>query len=771
MIVVARISWIFRLALVLGAGALLLTGTVIALAPRVWMVANAHEQDPVELPEFQPLAQRTYVYDSHGNEIAVYQLENSQPISLDDVPEHVTDAFLAVEDNEFWQHDGVNVRSLMRATLSNFASDAPQQGASTITMQVVKNDFLAGLERDGRYKLMQIVYAMRLEKVYSKEEILERYLNTVFFGNNSYGIAAAAETYFAKEVADLTFIEAAYLAGLVRSPSGYDPIVSPDRSRARFLQVLARLVDDEFLTEEEVADLTEGSNAFVIPERTRQLPGRAVERTYYTEALREYLLNGSNLLGDTFEERSARLFRGGLRIHTTFDPTLQEHAENARNVLPATQQGFDAALVSLDTSTGAIRAMVGGRGFVAGQNEVNLALAPSQTGSAIKIYILAAALQAGAVPGDIIDGRRGCRLPNPGDNVNPVFAIDGGVAGGVFTLREHTSRSINCAFARLSQAVGLNRVVDTTYRMSASTYLYQGQPASQRRPIEPFASYATGANEMSTLDMAVGMMTMANSGIHHAPYYVEHIDDAEGQRIYTHESEGSRVLDEAVALTAIDIMKDTLRSGTGRAELSGFAAERPASGKTGTQQSNTTAFFVGSTRQLTTAVLVRDPDRYTPMTNIPEFQAEGVPRVQGGTYPARIWGAFMEPAHIGEPILDWDAPPPPARPAGRIYLPGNECLFRQVVVAAPTPEPDAEPDDPAVGDVTQQEDPPAEPPPTASPPAEEAPPEEEAPPAPTPPPAPVLVPIESGTTIAPDVLDPYHPLPSAPANAHVAPCR
>ena len=760
----SRVSWIFRLALVLGAGALLVTGTVVAVAPRVWLIANAHEQEPIRLPDFQPLAQRTYVYDNQGNEIAVYQLENSQPIGLEEVPDHVIDAFLAVEDNEFWHHDGVNVRSLMRATLSNFASDAPQQGASTVTMQVVKNDYLAGLERDGRYKLMQMMYAMRLEKERTKEEILERYLNTVFFGNNSYGIAAAAETYFGKETSELTFIEAAFLAGLVRSPSGFDPITNPDRSRARFVQVLSRLVDDEALTEEEADDLREGPNAFVIPERTRALPTRSVQRTYYTEALREYLLNGSTLLGETYEERFTRLFRGGLHIHTTLDPYLQEQGELARDVLPDTLQGFDAALVSLETSSGAIRAMVGGRGFVPGQNEVNLALAPSQTGSAIKMYILAAALQAGAVPGDIIDGRRGCRLPNPGNNIDPIFAIDGGVAGGVWSLREHTYRSINCAFARLSQIVGLNRVVDMTYRMSESTYLYQGQPTSQRRPIEPFASYATGANEMSTLDMAVGMMTMANGGLHHAPYYVEYIDDSDGNRVYTHLSEGTRVLDESVALTAVDIMKDTLTSGTGRSELAAFAAQRPASGKTGTQERNTTAFFVGSTTYLTTGVLVRDPDRYTPMVNIPEFQREGVPRVQGGTFPARIWGAFMEPAHAFEPVTDWPEPPAPFRPPARLYLPGNECLFRTVTVTpAPAPEAPAPAEGGGdVGDVAQQED---EAPPPASPPPEE-PPEEETPA----PPQTRRVQIESGTTIPPDVLDPYHPLPQAPLNVSVGPC-
>ncbi len=386
----------------------------------------------------------------------------------------------------------------------------------------------------------------------------------MFFGNNAYGIAAAAEIYFGKQVAELTFVEAAFLAGLVRSPSGYDPINNLERSRARFAQVLDRLVDDELLTEFEATQI---ADEFVIPERVKSIPTRATKRTYYTEALREYLLNESNLLGETYEERYNTLFRGGLRIHTTLNPYLQLKAEEARNVLPDTVQGIDAAIVSLDTKTAAIRAMVGGRGFEPGRNEVNMALAPSQTGSSIKIFILAAALQAGAEPDDIIDGTRGCRLPS--DNpAEPIFEITGGVAGGVFTLREQTYRSINCAFARLSQIVGLYRVVDMTYRMASSTYLYKGQPATEREPIQPHASFATGANEMSTLDMAAGMQTIANLGVHQTPYYVDYIDDAAGNRIYTHTSKGERVLDTRVALTEISILKDVLTLGTARHVLS-----------------------------------------------------------------------------------------------------------------------------------------------------------------------------------------------------------
>ena len=746
-------SWILRLGLVIGAASLLVTGVVAAVAPQIWRVANAHRETPVELPDFIPLSQRSYVYDRAGNEIAVYELENSQPVTLAEVPGHVIDAFVAVEDNEFWVHHGVNVRSLVRATLSNFASEGPVQGASTITMQVVKNDFMAGFERDSRYKILQIAYAVRLEKEISKTEIMERYLNTVFFGNNSYGIAAAAETYFGKSVPELDFIEAAFLAGLVRAPSSYDPINRPERSRARFRQVLARLVEDEFLTEAE-AETIEAK--FVIPERVQRIPTREVDRTYYTEALREYLLNGSDLLGETYEERYTALYRGGLRIHTTLDPDLQAAAEEARDLLPDTVEGFDAALTSLDTSSGAIRAMVGGRGFVPGQNEVNLALAPSQTGSSIKIFILAAALQAGATPEDVIDGTRPCSLPNVGNNIEPVFEITGGVDGGVATLREHTYRSINCAFARLSQIVGLNRVVDTVYRMAGSIYLDRELPAEVRLPIEPFASFATGANEMSTLDMAAGMQTLANAGEHLEPYYVERIEDSSGRRLYTHRGEPSRVLDPGVALTAIDIMKDTLTLGTARRELSDFAAARPAAGKTGTQQNNYTAWFVGGTTELVTAVMVRDPDRYTAMVSIPEFVEQGVPRVQGGTFPAKIWGAYMTEAHRGVPASDWSAPPPALRAPVRLYLPGTECAQIVVGYQQPVPTTTLPPViDPDTGLPVETV------PPVVDSPADGIDPNA---------PIPILEPVTTATTIPPEVLDPYAPLPSVPLDAYVETC-
>ncbi|MGZ4679346.1 MAG: transglycosylase domain-containing protein, partial [Ilumatobacteraceae bacterium] len=235
------LAWLLRLGAIIVAGALLTTAVVVGVGPRLWRVANAHDQLPVTLPEFQSLSQRSYVYDVTGNVIAVFERENSQPITLAQVPPAVLSAFLAVEDEQFYVHHGVNLRGFARALLSNFSSDAPRQGASTISQQVVKNEFLAGLPRDGRYKALQAHYATMLEKKMSKDAILERYLNTVFFGNNAYGLQAAAEVYFGKNVGDLSMIEGAFLAGLVRSPSGFDPIRHSERARARFRQVTDRL--------------------------------------------------------------------------------------------------------------------------------------------------------------------------------------------------------------------------------------------------------------------------------------------------------------------------------------------------------------------------------------------------------------------------------------------------------------------------------------------------------------------------------------------------
>ena len=733
---VRRIFWVLRFVAIGLAGALLMAGLAIAVAPRIWGIANAHDQVPIALPGFEPLAQRSYVYDANDNEIAIFEKENIQPFTLDQVPANVIKAVLAVEDTEFYEHDGVNVRSLVRATLSNFSAGANRQGASTITQQVVKNEFLAGLPRDGRYKLLQVHYALMLEKTLTKDAILERYLNTIFFGNNAYGLSAAAETYFGESVDQLTLEQGAFLAGLIRSPSGYDPIRKPERARVRLEQVLDRLVDVALIdTVERDRVLAE----WPIPERTLALPGRVTKPTYFTEALQDYLLNKSDILGVDEQQRRSTLLRGGLKIYTTIDPKLQAMAEVSSAALPTNAQGFASAIVSLDTTSGAVRAMVGGRGFKRNVSEVNMALVPRQTGSSIKLFILAAALQAGVQPNDVIDGTAPCTLPNPGKPSEP-FVITNAVSRGVSTLAVMTSLSINCAYSRLAQIVGLNRLVDTTYRMSHSTYLYPGQTKKDRGagPIEPFASFATGANEMSPMDMAAGGQTIANQGLHHDPYFVERVLLSDGATLYQHDDPGVQVLDPEVALSAVSVLKGVITGGTARKyPLDGG---RPAAGKTGTQDDNTNSWFVGLTPELSTAVWVGNPNGYVPMVDVPEFVADGVRKVQGGTYPAKIWKIYTDAALAGTEFKDWLPPPPNTRAAARLYLPGADCLAALVsgILIDPNAPTTARPNAPAT---TISGEPP--------------------PPTPVqPPPPPVLVAVESGTTISPDVLDPYAPVPT-----------
>jgi penicillin-binding protein 1A len=685
------------------AGALIVSSLVVGVAPRVWNILNAHEEGAIGLPEWESIAQRTYVYDSQGNEIAAYELENSQPVALAQIPDEVIAAILAVEDREFYNHHGVNVRGLFRATLSNFEGGA-RQGASTITQQVVKMEYLAGLERDGRYKILQIIDALRLEKVRTKDEILERYLNTVFFGNNTYGIQAAAEVYFGKRVEALTLVDGAFLAGLIQAPSTYDPIRHPQQSRRRFGQALDALID-EGLMEPAVAeqikfclidsddpnDLQSCEGSWLLPEVVQQIAEKRITRTHFSEEVKSYLLNKSNLLGDTYQERYNKLFRGGLRIHTTLDPVAQSAAEKARlEQLPSNTAGIDTAVVSLDSKTGAVRAMVGGKPFVAGRNEVNMALAPRQTGSSIKIFILAAAVAAGAQGDDVIDGTLPCTLPNPDDPDNPFVATDG-VSRPVGSLSEMTWASINCAYARLSQIVGLDRVVDTTYRMANNLYLFQGRSPEEREPLRPYASFATGANELSPLDMASGAQTLANGGLHMQPYYIERIEGPDGV-LFQHSDAGVQVLTPEANARAVNILEGVLISGTARrSQLEG----RVSAGKTGTQDNNTNAWMVGFTPELTTAVWVGHPDLYLPMNDIPEFVAAGVDRVIGGTFPARIWKATMDGALAGKPATLFPTPPPNARASMRLYLPQTDC---PTVVTAPTTAPTATttPGDPGV---------------------------------------------------------------------------
>ena len=395
----------------------------------------------------------------------------------------------------------------------------------------------------------------------------------------------------------------------------------------------------------------------------------------FADVLHDHLVNRSDILGGSVAEREQSLFDGGLRIHTTLDPDAQAAADAARTELPSNAAGIDAALVSLDTTTGAVRAMVGAPAAETGATAPNMVITPRQTGSAVGSFILAAAIEAGAQAGDQIDARRGCRFPSD-DQGGSDLLINAGVAGFVGDLRDVTARGVPCGSARLSHIVGLDDVVDTMYRTAGSAYLDPDDPDRER--LQPYAGLALGVNEMTALDMAAGMQTIANEGVHHDPYFVEYVDDADGNRLYTHRPDGRRELGRDTSLETIDILEGILTYGTAR-NLGPLDDDRPAFGITGTMEDNTNAWFVGATPQLTTAVWVGDPTAYTPMIAIPEFE---FPRIQGGTYPAQIWNTFTDEALAGLPLVDWADPPAPTRPNARLVLPGVECRLDD-----PTSEP------------------------------------------------------------------------------------
>jgi len=746
--------WSLRLVVAVLLSALLVTALVVGMAPRVWGILNAHEETAISLYEvggFTGLAERSVMFDDKGRQIGVFQAENSQQTLISEIPPHVVDALLAIEDRNYRLHRGVDLRAVGRQVIANI-NDGAAGGASTITQQVVKNELLATLPRDGRYKLLQMRYAILLERKLSKDQILERWFNTNFYGYNAYGIKAAAEVYFGKDVQDLSIEEGAFLVGLVRAPSAYDPINNRSLSLSRFVTALTRVRDEGHLTLADDEIIRRAAD--VLPVGVRSRPDEPAQRTHFTELVKDYLLNQTTILGVTYQERYAKLFRGGLRIHTTLDREAQASADEAVQLLPDNSVNAQAALVTIDNATGAIRAMVGGKPFKAGENEVNLAMRRRQTGSSVKMFILAAALEAGVESDDVIDGKLPCTLPNP-DNPDEPFEIKDGVSEPVGPLRRMTLLSINCAYAKLSQIVGLYRVVDRIYQMSASEWLTR-----EKYPVYPYASLATGANELSVVDMAAGAQTIANLGVHHEPYFLEKILERDNSTlVWEREAnvDGTAALTTATAAKTVDILRGVVRGGTAR--RTPLADERPAGGKTGTQVNNTNAWFVGFTPQYSSVVWVGDPRGYTPMRGVPEFRNQIVGTwkfarntVTGATYPAHIWKLHMDKIHEGLEIVDWGtkrddeawkALVTPQRPLARLYLPGVECVAKVISGVPPAPSTTLAP-----GRTT------------TTLPADQA--------VPTTVPGPVVVSVlPTSTTIDPTEKNPFVPVPSIPIVGHI----
>jgi membrane peptidoglycan carboxypeptidase len=691
---VRRLSLIFKFAVVVVLAGLSAAAIAVGIAPRLVTIVRAHDQTPITLPKFSDLAQRSLVYDAVGNEIAHYQAENTKPVPISAVSKDVIRAVTAVEDREFYKHKGVNLRSLVRAVVNN-VQGAGTQGASTITQQVVKLEFLSGADirtSGARYKLLQARYAVLLERQMTKDEIIARYLNIVYFGNNAYGIQAAAEVYFGKEAIDLNLTEATFLAGMIKSPSGNDPIRHSGPSRARFQQAMNSVAAEGLIDPAEAKKI---GLTWALPERVQASAVEPNAPTHFTVMVRDYLLDpkkspelNNTPLGATPQQRKSALYHGGLKIYTTLNPDLQKLAEDAKAAqLPQNSHNINAVIVSLDATSGALRAMVSGDPYQkgVGSTENNLAFDMArQTGSSIKLFILAAALEAGAHANDQINGSA-CTYPVPKDVPYHLSASNG--SDGVGPIDKFTWVSTDCGYSRIANAVGINRVIDTATRMGIKS------PKSDLH--QTATAFAEGNNPVTPIDMASGAQTVANHGLHHNPYFIERIDGQDAKPIFQHSDPGTQVLDPAVADSEAQILKGVLKAGTARRVGLLGNGLRPSAGKTGTQFNNTNAWFVGFTPQLATAVWVGDPDAYTPMvlscgrvdttgglkcSPITEFakplsKLGGFSTVQGATFPANMWKAYMDPANANNPPADW-APGVLSKTPVRIYDPTEECIYK-----------------------------------------------------------------------------------------------
>ena len=622
-------------AMVAVAGAVL-TAVVVVVAATVGRIASSGGEATAIRPiTLDPLAARSVVYAGDGSVLAeLHSEEYRVPIPLDQVPPHVVRAVLDAEDERFFEHGPLDARSLLRAAVTNVDAGEVEEGGSTITQQLVKLELLTA-EKDLGRKLREAVLAIRMEDQFTKTQILERYLNRVYFGNGAYGLEAAARRYFGTDVRQLTLPQAVLLAGLIRFPGGSDPFSDPEAARRRRDVVADRMRFLGHISDEEVAQVK------AEPMPTPQPPPAPRSSDYFTERVKQQLL-ASEALGATPEERYRTLFTGGLSIHTTLDPRAQQLAQHSvTSLLPDDPRGFTAAMVSVEPATGAVRALVGGPSF--DQVKFNLATDGEgrQVGSAFKMFTLMAAIEAGILPHDTVSGSHPCPIDNPGSTVWTPSNVEGQGAG-TMTLAAATISSVNCAYARLIKIVGPEKVVDVARRMGVT------------KPLAPHLSVTLGSEPVTPLQMASAYATLAADGVRHDPYFVERVQGRDGSVVYQHTSAPQRAIAPEHARIVTDVLTQTVSQGTGKAAA---VPGRPEGGKTGSTDENADAWFVGFTPQSSTAVWMGAPGARVSMYNVGAF-----PRVYGGTYPAMMFGAYMTALLDGHPVLGFPGPPPPSRP-------------------------------------------------------------------------------------------------------------
>jgi penicillin-binding protein 1A len=580
------------------------------------------------------------IYASDGSVLAEWHGEQDRKIvSLEELPQGLRDAVVAIEDERFYEHHGVDTRAILRALKVNASSRAYAQGGSTITQQLVKVLFVGG-ERTFTRKVREALLAYQIEYKTDKDKVLEAYLNVVYLGNGRYGVESASRAYFGKPASDLSLSESALLAGVIRAPSAYSPLDHFQDALRRRDVVLRKMREQGYITSSEERD---ARLARLAPPKPRREPARA---PYLVEYVKQDLIDR---LG------TGKVFGGGLRVHTTLDPILQSAAEQAAKKHLGGPKDPDVSLVSIEYRTGRIRALVGGRDFA--ENQFNLATqGRRQPGSAFKPFVLVTALQEGIRPEDVFPATPySARVK---DGVWRVDNYENSKTTPKMTLRAATDWSVNAVYARLIMKVGPADVVKTAHAMGITT------------PMDPDPAIALGGLKtgVSPLEMASAYGTIAAAGLHVPPVAVERVEDDKGHVIYTPSSEARRAISENVAVKTALMLHDVVEHGTGTAaKMKVWAA-----GKTGTTQSYRDAWFVGYAGDLSTSVWVGFREAQVDMTHV-----RGI-KVTGGSFPAKIWKTYMERAlaHENSPVTPKDTvQPSPAEKGVTVVLCQDSLLL------------------------------------------------------------------------------------------------
>lgn len=552
------------------------------------------------------------VFDVNGQTIGTRGLSHAGPVALKDLPPYLPEAVLAVEDRRFYWHMGVDVFGLARAAWENWQAGAVVQGGSTLTQQLVKNQFLTN-ERTLRRKLDEAVYALWLEQKLTKKQILELYLNKVYLGAGTYGVEAAAQRYFGKSARDVSLVEAALLAGLLKAPSKYAPTASMERASERTGLVLDAMVDAGFITPEERLE------AHAMPARIRP-----VSATASADFILDWVVGQlDDYLGPSTDDVS---------VWTTIDLNMQRSAEQALSGVLAQEGGKakvgDGAVITV-ASDGAVRALVGGRSY--GISTFNRAItAHRPPGSAFKPFVYVAALEAGWRPGDVM-------IDQPISRGSWHPANYSGTYRGAVTLESALANSINTVAVELGDAVGRDTVISTARRFGILS------------PLEAHASLALGTQEVNLFELSAAYVPFANGGYAALPYSIISIRKKSGELVYSRQVPDAKRIAGPYTIGAINLMLNSAVGwGTGkRAAIEGYSV----AGKTGTSGDYRDAWFMGYTADYVTGVWLGNDDN------------AAMAKVTGGSLPAEVWRRHMASVLAGRPdkslpYIDLAKPPP-----------------------------------------------------------------------------------------------------------------